>query len=242
MRSDQPLPRRLAVLFAAVVFATGACFVGSGSDDPGGGPDGAQPGASDRARQPSTDEFEDDIRGAVGSAEEYWRGRFSDAGVRFSPIRQVGSYTEDGEVSCGSEPIPRNNAVYCSAGDFIAYDVNWAVTAYAKIGDAFVYYLLGHEYSHGIQVRLGIQYRYTIEQELQADCMAGAYIGDSAKAGGSVTIEPGDIDELRQGLLAVGDDPSIPWFTPGAHGTAQQRTDAFFGGYERSLAACGLTP
>jgi uncharacterized protein len=190
MRSDQPLPRRLAVLFAAVAIATGACFVDSGSDGTDGGPGGARPGASERARQPTTDEFEDDIRGAVGSAEEYWRGRFSDAGVRFAPIRQIGAYRQDGEVSCGGEPIPRNNAVYCSAGDFIAYDVNWAVTAYAKIGDAFVYYLLGHEYSHGIQVRLGIQYQYTIEQELQADCMAGAYIGDSSKSGG-LTIEEG---------------------------------------------------
>ena len=231
MRSDQPL----MVLLAAVVVATAACFVDAGSDNQGG----ASPGPSQRAEQPTVDEFQDDIRGAAGSAEEYWRGRFKDAGIRFVPIRQIGAYRNDGEVSCGSEPIPRNNAVYCSAGDFIAYDVNWAVTAFTRIGDAFIYYLLGHEYSHGIQVRLGVQYQYTIEQELQADCMAGAYIGDGEKSN-LLTVEDGDIEELRQGLLAVGDDPDIPWFTPGAHGTAQQRTEAFFGGYERSLAACGL--
>jgi predicted metalloprotease len=239
MRSDPLVKRPLVVLLAAVVFATGACFVDGGSEDPDGGPGRAEPGSSERADQPTVEEFEDDIRGAAGSAEEYWRGRFADAGIRFSPIRQIGAYQDDGEVSCGGEPIPRNNAVYCPAGDFIAYDVNWAVTAFARIGDAFLYYLLGHEYSHGIQVRLGIQYGYTIQQELQADCMAGAYIGDSEKSGG-LTVEDGDIDELREGLLAVGDDPSIPWFTPGAHGTAKQRTDAFFSGYEGSVAACGL--
>jgi predicted metalloprotease len=236
MRSNQPLPRRLTIMLAAVVFATGACFVDAGSDDPGAG---AGPGEGQRADQPTVEEFQDDIRGAAATAEEYWRGKFQESGIRFTPIRQIGAYREDGEVSCGGEPIPRNNAVYCSAGDFIAYDVNWAVGAFAKIGDAFLYYLLGHEYSHGVQVRLGIQYEYTIQQELQADCMAGAYIGDSEKAG-SLTVEEGDIEELRQGLLAVGDDPSVPWFTPGAHGTAQQRTDAFFGGYQRSLAACDL--
>jgi predicted metalloprotease len=233
MRSDRPLPGPLTVLLAAVVFATAACYVGGGSDQPDTPP-------GQRGEQPTTEEFKDDIDGAAGSAQAYWSDRFGKAGLRFSPIRQIGAYTEEGEVSCGSEPIPRNNAVYCPAGDFIAYDVNWAVSAYAKIGDAFVYYLLGHEYSHGIQVRLGIQYQYTIEQELQADCMAGAYIGDSSKPGGGLTIEEGDIDELRQGLLAVGDDPSVPWFTPGAHGTAQQRTDAFFSGYQKSLAPCGL--
>jgi uncharacterized protein len=235
MRSDQPLSRRLSIMFAAVAFATGACFVDAGSDDPGA--DAGPGGESQRAeQQPSVQEFQDDIRGAAGSAEEYWRGKFEESGIRFTPIRQIGA---DGEVSCGGEPIPRNNAVYCSAGDFIAYDVNWAVGAFAKIGDAFIYYLLGHEYSHGIQVRLGIQYEYTIQQELQADCMAGAYIGDSEKSGG-LTVEDGDIEELRQGLLAVGDDPSVPWFQPGAHGTAEQRTQSFFEGYQRSLEACDL--
>ena len=62
-------------------------------------------------------------------------------------------------MSCGGQALPRNNAVYCSQGDFIAYDVNWSVAAFRQVGDAFVFYLLGHEYAHGIQVRLGINYR-----------------------------------------------------------------------------------
>ena len=132
-------------------------------------------------------------------------------------------------MDCGGEPVPTNNAVYCPAGDFIAYDVNFAVRAFERIGDAFIYYLLGHEYGHGIQVRLGIQYQYTIEQELQADFAASAYIGDMIRAG-ALKLEPGDLEEFRDGLLAVGDDPSVPWFTPGAHGTAEQRTSAFFKG------------
>jgi uncharacterized protein len=231
---------RHAVAVVAVILATGACFIDSGPDDPGDSDNSGNPAPpGQRAEQPSAEEFDTDVRGAARSAEEYWRGVFDRSGIRFTPIRQIGSYTADGEVNCGGEPIPRNNAVYCSAGDFIAYDVNWAVSAFAKIGDAFLFYLLGHEYAHGIQIRLGIQYSYTIQQELQADCMAGAYIGDAEKSG-LLTVEDGDIDELREGLLAVGDDPSIPWFTPGAHGTAEQRTDAFFSGYQRSLAACDL--
>jgi uncharacterized protein len=231
---------RQAVALVAVILATAACFIGGGSDNSdNSGDSGPSVPPGQRAEQPTTEEFDNDIRDATGSAEDYWREVFQRSGIRYTPIRQIGSYTADGEVNCGGEPIPRNNAVYCSAGDFIAYDVNWAVTAFARIGDAFLYYLLGHEYAHGIQVRLGIQYSYTIQQELQADCMAGAYIGDSERAR-LLTVEEGDIDELREGLLAVGDDPNIPWFTPGAHGTARQRTDAFFSGYERSLPACDL--
>jgi uncharacterized protein len=70
------------------------------------------------------------------------------------------------------------------------YDVGWAVVAFDRIGDAFLYLLLGHEYAHGIQLRL---------------------------------------------------QSSQPWFAPGAHGDAEQRTQAFFAGYERSVSSCRLS-
>lgn len=109
----------------------------------------------------------------------------------------------------------------------------------AGIGDAFLFYLLGHEYAHGIPVRLGVRYDYTIQQELQADCMAGAYIGYSVGRK-ALSLQQGDLEELRDGLLAVGDDPGQPWFVEGAHGSAEQRMESFFAGYERSLAVCDL--
>ena len=215
-----------------------------------GGPSGETPDEPSPARSApsgsvdddgtmSPEEFERDIRTAVKLAEEYWTGQFRAAGERFRPIQQVGTYRRDGEISCAGQPVPRNNAVYCPAGDFIAYDVDWAVAAFQRIGDAFLYYLLGHEYAHGVQVRLGISYQYTIEQELQADCMAGAYLGDLVRAN-RLALDEGDLDEFRAGLFAVGDDPGQPWFAEGAHGTAEQRTDAFANGYKRSLDACGL--
>nr|WP_173084649.1 neutral zinc metallopeptidase [Phytohabitans rumicis] len=183
----------------------------------------------------TVEEFERDITGAVELAEQYWDGKVRD----FQPVRRVLAYQEEGEVSCGGQPLPRNNAAYCSAGDFIAYDVRWAVAVFRQIGDAFLFYLLGHEYAHAVQARLGIQTRFTIQMELQADCMAGAYIGDSVR-GKSLTLDDGDLDEFRQGLLAVGDNPDQPWFAPDAHGTAEQRSASFFSGYEKSLDPCDL--
>ena len=90
-----------------------------------------------------------------------------------------------------------------------------------------------------MQVRFGVQARFTIEQELQADCLAGAYMGDSVRAG-SLELEDGDVQELQRGLLAVADDPRQPWFAPGSHGNAQQRTTAFFTGYQSSVTPCNL--
>jgi uncharacterized protein len=232
-----------ARLVALVVAAMVALACGITPDQEGSGqPDQPTPSSTVGTQEDGTmtaEEFDGDIKGAVTVAEQYWGEQFKASGQRFAPIRQVIAYQRDGEVTCGGAELPRNNAAYCSPEDFIAYDVNWAAAAFQKIGDAFLFYLLGHEYAHGIQVRLGIQYNFTIQQELQADCMAGAYIGDSVKAK-ALTLQDGDIEELQRGLLAVADAPGQPWFSEGAHGTAEQRTASFFAGYQNSLTACGL--
>lgn len=235
--------RRLSTIAGLLVglVATLACAVGIGngaSDPPVRAPSATgSTGVEDGTK--TVEEFERDSAGAVRVAERYWTRRFEESGRTFTPIRQVVAYRRTGEVVCGRQEVPRNNAIYCSAGDFIAYDVRWAFAAFRRIGDAFVFYLLGHEYAHGVQTRLGIRYDFTIQQELQADCMAGAYLGDSVRDE-TITLDDGDLDELRAGLLAVADDPDQPWFAEGAHGSVEQRTDAFFAGYRRSLAACGL--
>ena len=79
------------------------------------------------------EEFANDIEAAQRVAEEYWKQVFSKQGQSFRPVREVFPYEREGEVSCGRDPLPRNNAAYCSAGDFIAYDVNWAFGVFQQI-------------------------------------------------------------------------------------------------------------
>ncbi|MGI5244443.1 neutral zinc metallopeptidase [Dactylosporangium sp. CA-139066] len=179
--------------------------------------------------------FSSDLSTAISVTERYWSAKI----VGFRPIARIVPYTSDGELSCGLQPIPAENAAYCPIGDFIAYDSAWAEQVYTQMGDAFVFYLLGHEYGHGIQQRLGIQYQFTIYQELQADCFAGAVIGDSIRVG-DLRLEQGDLDELKSGLISVGDPPGEPWFQEGAHGSPAQRTASFFSGYDTGLDACDL--
>lgn len=229
---------RALVMLAALVAGVGAaaCDVVAPGDAP------ASPSASQAAeRRLDAEEFEKDLNDSVALVEQYWYEQFAAARLTFQPVRRIIPYRRDGEVSCGDEPVPRNNAVYCPTGDFIAYDVNWAADAFNKIGDAFLFFLLGHEYAHAVQVRFGIRYSFTIQQELQADCLAGAWMGDSVRSG-RLLIEEGDAEELYAGLVAVSDDPGQPWFAPNAHGNAQQRTTAFFSGYRHSLPPCGLRP
>jgi predicted metalloprotease len=246
-----PVPRRtrlvvLAPVVAALV-ALGCVSAPEGEAGSGGEPDRPAPAATRTtpagADPDGTDtpaEFKADVGDAERVAETYWKAQFKKSGLSFEPISQVIAYERAGEVDCGGQGLGLNNAAYCSAGDFVAYDVNWAFAAFRQVGDAFIFYLLGHEYAHAIQARLGIQKEFTIEQELQADCMAGAYIGDTERQG-SLKLDDGDLEELAAGLEAVGDEPGQPWFAEGAHGSAKQRTRAFNNGYRRSLEPCDVS-
>ncbi|GLY15639.1 hypothetical protein Kisp01_26540 [Kineosporia sp. NBRC 101677] len=203
----------------------------------GTGPD------SGGSSQSGADELKTDIDTSIRTSESYWESFFESQGGQFTPVQGVIPYDEEGDGDCGGEPFVLNNAFFCPVGNFIAYDQNFIAGQYQAIGDAFVYYLIGHEYAHAVQDLLGIQHRLTIQHELQADCMAGAYLGDSVRAD-VLAVEEGDIDELLTSLATVGDQPGIPWFAEGAHGTGQQRTQAFAQGYEgtqgngSALASC----
>ena len=241
-----PAPRRprLAILapLAAGLVALGCV---SAPDGPLSAPEEDAPTVTETTASSDPDgtdtpgEFAADIDDARRLAEVYWAAQFRESRLRFEPVARVIPYERAGEIDCGGQALGRNNAAYCSAGDFIAYDVNWAFGAFRQIGAAFIFYLLGHEYAHAVQLRLGVQAQFTIQQELQADCMAGAYIGDLQRQG-RLSLQRDDTRELADGLEAVGDDPGQPWFAEGSHGTARQRTQAFANGYRNSLEPCNL--
>ncbi|MFI5495615.1 neutral zinc metallopeptidase [Actinoplanes sp. NPDC051859] len=242
-----PVPRQRLVVPALCVSVLVALGCVAAPQAPSGQPQRPAPTATAAGEQPDTDvdgtdtveEFQADVEAARVIAEAYWSEKFDASGLAFQPVAELIPYVREGQVACGGQGLGLNNAAYCSAGDFIAYDARWAFGAFRQIGDAFIFYLLGHEYAHAIQRRLRIQQQFTIEQELQADCMAGAYLGDMEKAG-RLRLAAGDLEELAAGLEAVGDDPGQPWFAEGAHGTAKQRTRAFSNGYSQSLELCNL--
>jgi predicted metalloprotease len=189
------------------------------------------------ARQVATAAFDRDTAAAVTTVQDYWRSYFASQDVPFRPVRRVFGYTTGSRYSCAHHPLAANNAEYCPSSDFIAYHRPFAVRMYNRIGNAFVFLLIGHEYGHAIQWRLHQVPALSIQRELQADCLAGAYIGDSVRSG-VLVLEKGDVKALRTGLTVLGDSPGTPWFSPVAHGTGAQRVSAFNAGYVHSLDAC----
>lgn len=179
----------------------------------------------------------DAVRAAAATADSYWKRSFRESDREYRSVDRVYGYVPGDGSACGDEPNVPGNARYCASENDIAYDRQWLGQAYQHIGDAFVYFVIGHEWAHAVQVQLGVEHRYSIQFELQADCLSGAYLAGEIDAG-ELRLEPGDVDELRAGLKVVGDPADVPWAAPGAHGSPEQREQAFAAGFDDGEDAC----
>jgi uncharacterized protein len=113
-------------------------------------------------------------------------------------------------------------------------------------GDFAQAYVIAHEVGHHVQNlrhMLGRGEVSSVEVELQADCLAGAW-AKSADARG--LVEVGDVDEALNAASQIGDD-TIQRKTTGrvqpesfTHGTSAQRSGSFRRGFQGGAAACGM--
>ena len=113
---------------------------------------------------------------------------------------------------------------------------------YSEVGDAAIGFVLAHEWGHLVQENLGVDFPLTIESELNADCLAGdfaAALYDEGLLEGGTGLKPGtDLAEAAEGIFRVGDDPATAWQDPDAHGTGDERLQAFATGFDGRAEAC----
>ncbi|QYC38605.1 Putative neutral zinc metallopeptidase [Nonomuraea coxensis DSM 45129] len=182
------------------------------------------------------DTFEDDVVSARTLTEEFWKQQFARLGRTYRPITEFIPYSGADGPGCGGRPAVPNNAFYCPAGHFIAFDRDWMEALWSDMGDGSVYVIIPHEFGHAVQAQLRSAFQLNVQAELQADCYAGGTL--SALVGsGALRTEPGDEDELLLSLEAAG-DPTDDWLDPAAHGTAEQRQASFAEGYRSGVGAC----
>lgn len=216
------MPLARAALAALAVALSAGCAV---TVDGGSGP----------LTEVNEGELAEDERSAVEVTDAFWREEFPDTFGRSyrSPEVRGGYVGEDGPT-CSGQPSAAFNAFYCPSEDFLAWDDNLMATGFRRIGDAWVYLIVAHEWGHAIQARLERD-QVSPAAELQADCLAGATLFGAADRG-LVTIEPGDTEELSQTLAAVADD--YPWTDESDHGDARERTAAFARGARDGVRSC----
>lgn len=124
----------------------------------------------------------------------------------------------------GTHYCLRNHTVYITNRDVrIAY----------QHGDAALAYIVAHEYAHAMQVAYRFMPRTITLSELQADCLAGVYLG----AIPNLALDQRDIQEIGSFAYRIGD---YAWWSRHHHGTPAQRVRAVVTGLQASRSRQGV--
>lgn len=204
------------------------------------------PAPGETTATPKAPKSGDVVIKSIKDVERFWTGEFPKlaGGKKFQKVQGgYHPYTESSPPpDCGDQPGQyQPNAFYCPSGDYIAWDAqNLIPQLQSDFGPLLVGVVFAHEYGHAIQVRLGQTDQPTVVLEQQADCFAGAWLGD-ALAGHSTAFKnvgAKQLDNTVAGLLMLRDQPGTPAQDAGAHGNAFDRIRALQDGVQDGAAKC----
>lgn len=180
--------------------------------------------------------------------DTYWAQIFSDWGVEYrSPKDMIGVRVEGTPSGCG--PIDDLDAVfahYCTLDEVIYFNPDMRDMIINRIGDAGWEMVIAHEWAHHIQNISGRYVtkspelfggNYTIEHELQADCLAATFMQDATARG---IFEQRDRQVTDSMLEMGGDARGTTWDDITAHGSADQRRESYYVGFDDGLRGCNL--
>jgi predicted metalloprotease len=202
------------------------------------------------------------MEGAAESLDAYWTSEARSLGTSYtSPeffLFQDSTDTSCGQASAATGPFycPPDRAIFL---DTAFYDD--LQSQYGSSGGPLAQmYVVAHEWGHHVQQLQG-SFANTdrsgtgassgsVRVELQADCYAGAWVGDAATtkdANGETFFEPitrSQITDALSAASAVGDD-SIQERATGrvdpdsfTHGSSEQRQRWFLRGYQQGATSC----
>lgn len=180
----------------------------------------------------------------------FWAQVFSDWGLEYRPpVDMIGVRVPIAETGCG--PITESQideifAYYCTRDETIYYNPNARDDVIEHLGQAAWDMVISHEWGHHVQNISGFYVtkspeifggNYSIEHELQADCLSGIFIQEA------VALEFFDSRSLREVNAMIelaGDSAGTNWSDVTAHGTVDQRRESFFTGFDDGLRGCYL--
>lgn len=232
----------------AVVIALIAMYLGINPSDvlqPGGA-------APQEAGAPAADDTLAQFAATVlASTEDVWGDIFKQSNQQYEAPGLV-LFSGIVSSSCGTA----QSAVgpfYCSQDHKVYLDLGFFSDLrdrFSASGDFAEAYVIAHEVGHHVQnvtgaLRQGGGNSASVQQELQADCLAGIWAFYAKQK--QQLVEPGDVEEALNAASAIGDDKlqkqAQGYIVPESftHGTSAQRTDAFGRGFQTGdLKQCGM--
>ncbi len=193
------------------------------------------PASNSSAREASLQAM---VQDTVADVNAFWARTLRS----YQPAR-IAWYTESVDSPCGHST--NAGPFYCS-GDGIVYLQRPFLQGLWDNGWTYgVASVLAHEIGHHVQRLSGIRVVdrptrpgqvLSINAELGADCLGGVWVADASRR----SWLPADaLDQARQLTFAAGDPAGTAQNNPRAHGSSQQRLDAFSEGLsDRDAREC----
>ncbi len=233
----------VALLVVGGVMYSGVCTGGGGTSAPSHTTSTQQAPAGAPGGGP-TDEGAKFVGVVLDDTQEFWAKQL---GNNYETTKlvlfrgQIGSACGSASTAVGPFYCPVDHKVYI---DLAFYDE--LRTRFEAPGDFAQAYVIAHEMGHHIQNLKGLLGKgeaSSVNTELQADCLAGAWGQDAQRRG---QLETGDVDEALNAASQIGDD-TIQRKTQGrvqpetfTHGSSAQRNAAFKKGFTGGPSACGI--
>ena len=219
-------------------------------------------GTSQAATQPSQSsgsgaagcvtDLEQIVCGVTNDVQDYWTRALPQFFSTNYEVTETVWFTGGVSTGCG-QASSETGPFYCPADHLVYIDLEFMQQLENKLigttSDLAEQYILAHEYGHHVQNLLGTNAQvqeasqndpsranqYSVAMELQADCFAGAWVGDANARG--LLDNAQEIQEAINAAEGVGDD-RIQQRTQGridpeswTHGSAEQRTTWFMTGF-----------
>lgn len=157
-------------------------------------------------------------------------------------MKDLNYFWQSSAVACSCQfdaPTCQGNAMVLDNGyGYIYFDANLLDSTYFSTGSRLPSdMVVAHEFGHNIQLALNLPASLNKFRELQADCLAGFYVGSRVKR---QLVNQYDLVQAFGAACGFGDSASTPWWGQDAHGTCSERVAAVQAGIQGFLS--GLLP
>lgn len=168
----------------------------------------------------------------AADVDAWWSAEFAARGLPYTSPR-LDFVSEPGTEICDFIDVFYTPAGYCSPNQTIFVSTEFV----SPDNVAALLPLISHEWGHHIQNLTDTGAYTPLEQELQADCFAGAFIAFATE---SDWISPVVAAMALQLTQSAGDVWWQGTFDEAIHGNKADRAIAFMAGQTGGLEACGL--